>query len=101
MIDDILRACPDVPVINLAGQLKADLLGRPVVHLDIDPAGFGAAMLAAGAAGLSGEAGAAIATTVRRARRFVPSGTLSAFEGERAAWFDQVRPSAAVHSPGS
>jgi xylulokinase len=87
--------------IDLAGQLKADLLGRPVVHLDIDPAGFGAAMLAAGAAGLSGEAGAAIATTVRRARRFVPSGTLSAFEGERAAWFDQVRPSAAVHSPGS
>jgi xylulokinase len=86
--------------IDLAGQLKADLLGRPVVHLDIDPAGFGAAMLAAGAAGLSAEAGAAIATTVRRARRFVPSGTLSAFEGERAAWFDQVRPSAAVHSPG-
>ena len=42
--------------IDLAGQLKADLLGRPVVHLDIDPAGFGAAMLAAGAAGLSGEA---------------------------------------------
>ena len=86
--------------IDLAGQLKADLLGRPVVHLDIDPAGFGAAMLAADAAGLSGEAGAAIATTVRRARRFAPSGSLSAFEGERAAWFDQVRPSAAVHSPG-
>ncbi len=32
--------------IDLAGQLKADLLGRPVVHLGIDPAGFGAAMLA-------------------------------------------------------
>jgi xylulokinase len=87
--------------IDLAGQLKADLLGRPVTHLDIDPAGFGAAMLAADAAGLSGEAGAAIAATLRRARRFVPSGSLSAFEGERAAWFDQVRPSAAVHSPGS
>ena len=66
-----------------------------------DPAGFGAAMLAADAAGLSGEASAAIAATVRRARRFAPSGSLSAFEGERAAWFDQVRPSAAVHSPGS
>ena len=85
---------------DLAGQLKADLLGRPVVHLDIDPAGFGAAMLAADAAGLSGEAGAAIATTVRRARRFAPSGSLSAFEGERAAWFYRVRTSAAVHSPG-
>jgi sugar (pentulose or hexulose) kinase len=85
--------------IDLAGQLKADLLGRPVAHLDIDPAGFGAAMLAAGAAGLSGEAGAAIAATVRRARRFRPSGSLSGFAGERAAWFDQVRSSAAVHSP--
>jgi xylulokinase len=85
--------------LSLAGQLKADLLGRPVAHLDIDPAGFGAAMLAAGAAGLSGEAGAAIAATSRRAQRFAPSGSLRAFEGERAAWFDQVRPSAAVHSP--
>jgi xylulokinase len=85
--------------LGLAGQLKADLLGRPVTHLDIDPAGFGAAMLAAGAAGLSGEAGAAIAATSRRARRFAPSGSLSAFERERAAWFDQVRPSAAVHHP--
>jgi sugar (pentulose or hexulose) kinase len=85
--------------IDLAGQLKADLLGRPVAHLDIDPAGFGAAMLAADAAGLSGEAGAAIAATSRRARRFTPSGSLSMFERERAAWFDQVRPSAAVHSP--
>jgi xylulokinase len=86
--------------LDLAGQLKADLLGRPVVPQDIDPAGFGVAMLAADAAGLSREAGAAIAATVRRARRFAPSGSLSAFEGERAAWFDRVRPSAAVHSPG-
>jgi xylulokinase len=85
--------------LGLAGQVKADLLGRRVLHLDIDPAGFGAAMLAADAAGLSGEAGAAIAATLRRARRFTPSRWGSAFERERAAWFDQVRPSAAVHRP--
>jgi xylulokinase len=85
--------------LGLAGQVKADLLGRRVRHLDIDPAGLGAAMLAAGAAGLSGEAGAAIAATLRRARRFTPSGWGSAFERDRAAWFDQVRPSAAVHRP--
>jgi sugar (pentulose or hexulose) kinase len=100
--------------LGLAGQLKADLLGCRVLHLDLDPAGFGAAMLAADAAGLAresggaggaggagrvGEAGAVVAATVRRARRFVPSRWGSAFERDRAAWFDQVRPSAAVHSP--
>jgi len=85
--------------LGLAGQVKADLLGRGVLHLDIDPAGFGAAMLAAGAAGLSAEASGAIGATLGRARSFTPSRWGSAFESERAAWFDQVRPSAAVHSP--
>jgi len=85
--------------IHLAGQLKADLLGRPVLQLDIDPAGFGAAMLAAQAVGLSGEASASICAVLRRARRCIPSGWGSAFESDRAAWFEQLRPSAALHSP--
>jgi xylulokinase len=85
--------------LDLAGQLKADLLERPVRHLDLDPAGFGAAILAAGAAGLSGEAASAAAAALRRARRFVPSSRGSDFEAERAAWFDRVRTSAAVHRP--
>ena len=93
--------------LGLAGQLKADLLGCRVLHLDLDPVGFGAAMLAADAAGLSGAAGeglsgaagAAVAATLRRARRFVPSRWGSAFERDRAAWFDQVRTSPAVHRP--
>jgi len=101
--------------LGLAGQLKADLLGCRVLHLDLDPAGFGAAMLAADAAGLSGAAGeglsgaageglsgaagAAVAATLRRARRFVPSRWGSAFERDWAAWFDQVRTSPAVHRP--
>ena len=83
-----------------AGQLKADLLGCSVLHLDLDPAAFGTAMLAAAAAGLSGEAADATAGVLRRARRFVPSRWGSQFELGRAAWFDQVRPSAAVHDPG-
>jgi xylulokinase len=86
--------------LGLAGQLKADLLGRPALHLDLDPAAFGTAMLAAAAAGLSGEAADATAAAVRRARRFVPSSRGSQFELDRAAWFDQVRLSAAVHDPG-
>jgi xylulokinase len=86
--------------LGLAGQLKADLLGCPVLHLDLDPAAFGTAMLAAAAAGLSGEAADATIGMLRRARRFVPSRWGSQFELGRAAWFDQVRPSAAVHDPG-
>jgi xylulokinase len=85
--------------LGLSGQVKADLLGRPVVHLDLDPAGFGAAMLAATAAGLGGEADEAAAALRRRARHFVPSGWGSQFELDRAAWFDRVRASAAVHNP--
>jgi xylulokinase len=84
---------------GLSGQMKADLLGRPVVHLDLDPAGFGAAMLAAAATGLGEEADAAARAVRQRARRFVPTGWGSQFELPRAAWFDQVRASAAVHDP--
>jgi len=85
--------------IALAGQLKAELLGQPVLHLDMDPAGFGAAMLAAKAAGLADEADAAVSSLLRRARRFDPTRWGSEFERDRAAWFHQVRQSAAVHSP--
>ena len=85
--------------IDLSGQIKADLLGRPVLHLDLDPAGFGAAMLAAAAAGMPGEAAEAARAVRRRARRFTPSRRGSQFELHRAAWFDQVRTDAAVHNP--
>ena len=85
--------------LDLSGQIKADLLGRPVLHLDLDPAGFGAAMLAAAAAGMAEEAGEAARAVRRRARRFPPSRWGGQFELQRAAWFDQVRLDAAVHSP--
>ena len=85
--------------IGLSGQIKADLLGRPVLHLDLDPAGFGAAMLAAAAAGMPDEAAEATRAVRRRARRFTPSRWGSKFELHRAAWFDQVRAGAAAHNP--
>jgi xylulokinase len=85
--------------LDLAGQTKADLLGRPVLHLDLDPAGFGAAMLAAAAAGMPGEAGEAAQAARRRARRFVPSRWGSGFGLERATWFDLLRADTAVHHP--
>jgi sugar (pentulose or hexulose) kinase len=85
--------------IDLAGRLKADVLGRTVRHLPLDPAGFGAAMLGAGAAGLGEDARSAAAAVAARARRFAPSPWGTGFERPRAAWFDQVRASAAVHEP--
>jgi xylulokinase len=84
---------------DLSGQIKADLLGRPVLHLDLDPAGFGAGMLAAAAAGMPDEAAEAARAVRRRARRFIPSRWGSQFELHRAARFDQVRTNAAVHDP--
>jgi xylulokinase len=85
--------------IDLLGQLKADLLGRVVRHLRVDPAGFGAAMLGAGAAGLDDEARSATARIAAQARRFAPSPWGTGFWRPRAAWFGQVRSSAAVHEP--
>lgn len=85
--------------LDLAGQAKADLLGRPVLHLDLDTAGFGAAMLAAAAAGLPDEAAEAAQAVARRARRFAPSRWGSRFESHRGAWFDRVRAGPAVHGP--
>ena len=49
------------------GRIKADVLGRPVRHLDVDPAAMGAAMLAGEAAGVGPQAREAIARAVRRA----------------------------------
>jgi sugar (pentulose or hexulose) kinase len=84
--------------IGLAGQLKADLLGRAVLHLDVDPAGLGAAALGASAVDLAADAAAAISATLRRARRYTPSRWGASFEQDRAAWFDQVRAAAVLHS---
>jgi xylulokinase len=84
---------------DLVGQLKADLLGRAVLHLRLDPAGFGAAMLGAEAAGLGDEARSASRAVVAQARQFAPSPWGTRFERCRIAWFDQVRASAAVHEP--
>jgi sugar (pentulose or hexulose) kinase len=80
----------------LVGQLKAELLGIPVLHLDLDPAGFGVAMLAAASAGLA-DAASAIDAVVRRALTLHPT-----TEGQRRArarldWFLNTRTAAAVH----
>ncbi|HEX6934862.1 MAG TPA: FGGY family carbohydrate kinase [Streptosporangiaceae bacterium] len=84
---------------RLVGQLKAELLGLRVLHLDLDPAGFGAAMLAASAAGRSGEAAAAISAVTSRALTLTPTRTGRSAEAVRFEWFARTRASAAVHRP--
>ena len=82
---------------RLVGQLKADLLGLRVLHLDLDPAGFGVAMLAASAAGLKDEAADAIAAVVGRALELTPSRAGARREAIRFDWFSRVRAAEAVH----
>jgi sugar (pentulose or hexulose) kinase len=84
---------------QLAGQLKAELLGVPVRHLDLDPAGLGAAMLAASAAGLAGEAAGGIATALARARTLRPTPAGRAREAIRFDWFLGTVAAAAMHRP--
>ena len=77
------------------GQIKADVLQRPVRHLDRDSAPVGVAMLAAAGTGLRDEAAAALAANVRRARIFEPTAGGDAVR-ERYGWFLDVRSSEAV-----
>jgi sugar (pentulose or hexulose) kinase len=84
---------------QLAGQLKAELLGVPVRHLDLDPAGLGAAMLAASAAGLADEAAGAIATALARALTLRPTPAGQAREAIRFDWFLGTVAAAAMHRP--
>jgi xylulokinase len=78
----------------LAGQLKADLLGLPVLHLDIDPAGLGAAMLAARSAGMSAESDAAVAAVLGRAHVYRPTEAGRQREQARLDWFSRARAAA-------
>jgi sugar (pentulose or hexulose) kinase len=84
--------------LDVLGRIKADVLGRTVRHLEVDPAAMGAAMLAGEAAGVGAQARGAIAGAVRRARRFRPTPALYEYEAARRAWFEQVRPAPAVHA---
>jgi xylulokinase len=82
--------------LGLLGQLKADTLGKPVVHLLHDSAPVGVALLAAGSCGFASEARAGLAAALGQARRFEPDPTCAALVGERYRWFTELRESDAV-----
>lgn len=77
--------------LSLLGQLKADALDRPVLHLDADATATGAALLAASVAGYGEEAMRGIEAIVNRAERFVPDRRGREIAAERAAYFEEVR----------
>jgi xylulokinase len=81
---------------HLLAQLKADLLGVPVLRLQHDATAVGCALLAASSAGYAAEANEAVAHVLRRAVRVMPSPWGSEIMRERARWFDSVLPSRAI-----
>lgn len=78
------------------GQLKADVLERPVRHLAADSAPVGVALLAAAGAGYVDEAAAALASNLERSRSFAADGDSAEPVHERYRWFLDVRGSDAV-----
>ena len=69
---DELRVAGGGTRLGCLGQAKADLLGIPVLHLDVDASALGAAMLAARSSGFDDEAAAALGHALARATTFVP-----------------------------
>jgi sugar (pentulose or hexulose) kinase len=67
-----LRASGGGTRLPLLGQAKADLVGVPVAHLDVDASAVGAALLAAGSTGSGDEARSGLEAVRSRATRFVP-----------------------------
>lgn len=77
--------------LDVLGRVKADVLGVPVRHLDVDAAAVGVAMLAAAATGRVAESQQAVAQVLDRARVFEPDGEGRAAEGARAVVFRTLR----------
>jgi sugar (pentulose or hexulose) kinase len=82
----------------ITGELEADLLGVPVLHLPHDTTALGVTMLAARAIGLESEASAAIKAGLARARHFEPSAWGTEAVAPRAAWFEKVLLDPIIHA---
>jgi xylulokinase len=82
--------------LSALGEIKADALGAPVIHLAHDSASVGVGLLAAGATGFHEPAAEALAANVGRGQRFEPGTGSSQAIRERYRWFTDVRGSSAV-----
>ena len=86
-----------LPVLS---QIKADVLGRPVLALRADAAATGTALLAGRPAGLADEAAAAVATMLAAAHRYEPSAGSERLAA-RLEWYEHTRAAAAVRQDWS
>lgn len=80
---DELRVAGGGTRLPTLGQAKADLLGLPVLHLDVDSSPLGAALLAAASAGFEDVADAARRSALERARRHPPEAGFAAHAAAR------------------
>jgi sugar (pentulose or hexulose) kinase len=83
--------------LDVLGQIKADALGLPVLHMEADTAAVGTALLAGAAAGVGEEARAAISSIVSRARTFHADPAASETLRVRAGHFTELISSRALH----
>jgi len=97
---DELRVSGGGARLAMLGQLKADLLGRPVLHLEGDASATGAALLGASSAGYGPQAEEAIRDVRRRARRFRTDERRHEVLAPRKDWFERASRASAVHRPG-
>ncbi len=97
---DELRVSGGGGRLSLLSQLKADVLGRPVVDLRHDATAIGAAMLAGTACGLQTEARAAIQAMVADGRRLDPTPWGREVVAARASWFERTVREPGVHVGG-
>ena len=95
---DELRVSGGGGRLPLLSQLKADVLGRPVVDLRHDATAIGAAMLAGTACGLQDEARAAIQRVAADGRRFEPTPWGREVVAARATWFERTLREPGVHT---
>lgn len=93
---DELRVAGGAARLDTLGQIKADALQRPVIHLAHDSATVGAALLAASATGFAAEAESALTANLAQARRFEPDLSSSPAVRRRYEWFLEIRDSSAV-----
>lgn len=99
---DELRVSGGGARLQITGQIKADVLGVPVVHLAGDTTATGTALLAAEATGEAARARGTIGRLVARGRVEVPDGPLAEFEAARSARFRALCGEPAVRSgPGT
>jgi sugar (pentulose or hexulose) kinase len=92
---DELRVSGGGGRLAVLSQIKADVLGRPVLALRADAAAIGTALLSGAAAGLAEEAESAVGMVLAAARRYEPSRGAERL-AERRAWYAATRAATAV-----